>query len=423
VATVIAPDRPSAGLTIATNASRAVRRARPIPAFLAALTAGLAITLIQVVLACTLSGQATLERAYRSLERFDSDWYGSIVKRGYYCPQPQTEQYPGNVAFFPAYPLLAGLVHSATGLPIEVCLPLAAQLACWGLWTYLLLLCRRWRLSVGWTAAAVGLIATHPAAYYLVAGYSESLFLCNLVGFLYWSEKKGRVAACLACAQGFVMTATRLVGVPVVIYPLVRAGLGRQAPGDWRAKLKRLALAGLVSGVAAGGALSFFLYCQLRFGHWDLYMRAGQVGWGLGRNFFVPLKRSFYLNAFCDHVPVWRMNHTAGLVVEAALAALVVLEMIRGRHSGGWRERAGLYLGAAFLWYVPLCACFPGMQGMIRYVLCVQVLLALALAHLVAREQLACPRAARVALAILVAASFGYQLLLTHRFTNGIWVA
>jgi len=41
------------------------------------------------------------------------------------------------------------------------------------------------------------LIAAHPAAFFLVAGYSESLFLMALLGFIYWSTAEGRSAEIL----------------------------------------------------------------------------------------------------------------------------------------------------------------------------------------------------------------------------------
>ncbi len=35
-------------------------------------------------------------------------------------------------------------------------------------------------------------IAAHPTAFFLIAGYSESLFLMALLGFMYWSTAEGR---------------------------------------------------------------------------------------------------------------------------------------------------------------------------------------------------------------------------------------
>ena len=44
-----------------------------------------------------------------------------------------------------------------------------------------------------------------------------------LFGFMYWSNGEGRAAKCLAALHGFVMSATRIVGIPCAAYPVVRA--------------------------------------------------------------------------------------------------------------------------------------------------------------------------------------------------------
>jgi hypothetical protein len=98
------------------------------------------------------------------------------------------------VAFFPGYPLLARAVAAAAGLRIEYALPLTSQLACWGFWTYLLRILQGWRVPSRLAFGTVVIILSHPAAFFLVVGYAESLFLMTLLGYLYWSGERGGMA-------------------------------------------------------------------------------------------------------------------------------------------------------------------------------------------------------------------------------------
>jgi hypothetical protein len=397
------------------------------------------ITLSQILLACLVSGQPTPASAYLSLARWDSDWYGHIVDNGYVCPVRQTRADPGNTAFFPAYPLFTWLVKHAFGLDTRVALLVSAQLACWGFWTYLLLLCRHWRLPRTLTVCAIVLIAVHPTAYYLVAGYSEPLFLMCLVGFVYWSEQKGRTATLLAAVHGFLMTATRLVGLPLVIYPVLRAWL-LPAPGPrgLLAALRRAALPCLVAVVSSLGALGFFAYCHARFGEWNLYMKTGQIGWGNRTDYLVPLRPGFYhLTSLRAVKMVYRIaqsqtrvdllpvDHNAAQTVLLFFAALLLVEAYRALCGAtGWRERTALYPCAAFLWYVPVCAAWhTNMAGTTRYMLCSQVVLALAAIHLLARVELHRSRCFQGVVAFAALISLTVQVVLIYRFTHGGWVA
>ena len=118
------------------------------------------------------------------------------------------------------------------------------------------------------------LIAAHPAAFYLVSAYSESLFLMTLLGFIYWSDQEGRFAKVLAGLHGIVMTATRIVGVPCAAYPLIRAVFvkGRPVMGNSRRWISKYGPAAVSTLIAVLGAIFFFIYCQVRWGRWDIYM-------------------------------------------------------------------------------------------------------------------------------------------------------
>ena len=64
---------------------------------------------------------------------------------------------------------------------------------------------------------AVILAGVFPFSFFFGMVYTESLFLCSLLGFVYWSDEGSGRGLLLAALHGFVMTSTRLVGLPVVV--------------------------------------------------------------------------------------------------------------------------------------------------------------------------------------------------------------
>lgn len=393
---------------------------------------GLLLTVLQVLVACLLSGRDNLHDAYLSLCQWDTYWYSTIVEGGYNAvPNVRGE---ANVGFFPGYPCLTRQVRGLTGLPTADALLLTAQLSCWAFWSYLLLLLSSWGVSRRITLAAVLSVLAYPAAFFLVAGYSESLFLACALGFLYWSERGGRLAAGLAAVHGFGMTATRLVGLPLAIYPLARVLLGAapESGPSLRDRLSRCLVPLLIGLATAGGGLSFFLFCQVRFGCWKLYMQTQHIGWGVTPNYLALFSRRALrlhpiysatagLNSdFISRLSVW--------VFFAAFGLLAGIECWLRRQQGpsGCRRRACLYLCACLPFYIALTSMASRAMGsMIRHSLCVQVLLVLALGHLLTRAQ---PRSApgrigRLLPAFCVPVFLVGELFLLHRFTHGEWVA
>src|SRR5438067_7988748 len=152
---------------------------------------GLLVTMAQLAVAVfLLAPEGPLSFRYNSLVQHDGFWFANIVDRGYQTIVPPINHKVmevSNVAFFPAYPMFAGFLRWALNLETETALPLAAQLAAWGFWTYFFLFCQRWKISPSLRFFGALAIVAHPAAFFLIAGYSESLFLMALLGFVYWS--------------------------------------------------------------------------------------------------------------------------------------------------------------------------------------------------------------------------------------------
>src|SRR6266513_3362351 len=237
------------------------------------LLAGLVLTLLQLVMAvCLLAPDGPASYRYSTLIQHESYWFMNIVDRGYHTIVPPIDHKVmevSNVAFFPAYPAIAAAFRYGLNIDTDTALLITAQLAAWGFWIYFFLFCKRWNISPGLQICGALLIAAHPAAFFLIAAYSESLFLMALLGFIYWSTVQGRYAKFWAAIHGIVMSATRIVGIVCAAFPLVRSvfqtGWRRLIePRPWFRK-EKLAIA--MTLVASFGAIGFFTYSQLRWGH------------------------------------------------------------------------------------------------------------------------------------------------------------
>jgi hypothetical protein len=278
-----------APLLPAPNAVRPLRRYALLTGF------ALTITLAQTVAVCALSGSTDPAAAYRALYRWDTTRYAYLVEQGYPENLPDAPGDMPKLGFFPGYPLFARAVTRLAGLTAADGTLLASQLASWGFWTYFLLFLQRWGAPASLGEAGATAVLVHPCAFFLVAGYSESLFLLALLGFLYWRGVGGPMAWGLAALHGVAMTATRIVGLPLAVCPLVLTAVALWGSGlsrrDW---LRRLGPAALLGAVASLGGLLFFGFCQLRYGRWDAYMYTQRVGWGVTPDYLALIRPDVY---------------------------------------------------------------------------------------------------------------------------------
>jgi hypothetical protein len=233
------------------------------------LLAGLIVTLLQLAMAMgLLAPEGSFSERYATLIQHDSYWFMNIVDRGYQTIVPPIDHKVmevSNVAFFPAYPGIAAVFRYGLNIRSGTALLITAQLAAWGFWSYFFLFCRRWNISPALQISGALLIAAHPASFFLIAGYSESLFLMALLGFIYWSTAEGRSAKFLALVHGILMSATRIVGIVCAAFPLVRSvfqtGWRRLLePMPWFRKEKRAIAMTLVASFGAIG-FSLILNC------------------------------------------------------------------------------------------------------------------------------------------------------------------
>lgn len=403
------------------------------PIVLRAWALGLLVTLLQVVAALMIAPEGPLSYRYDTLVQHDSYWFGNIVDRGYDTTVPPINHKMmevSNVGFFPAYPAIAGILHYGLRLSIYNALLLTAQAGAWAFWSYFFLFCERWNISPLLQFFGALSILAHPTAFFLVAGYSESLFMMGLFGFMFWSTAEGKGSRALAVLHGFLMSATRIVGIPCSGYPVVQAIFRNGWAGvvDVRSWLKRYGSAVLVMLGAALGAGAFFFYCLVRWGRWDMYMLTQESGWAIIPDYLAVFKPSSYrwlIPALNNPTEASQMTMTLGGLLLLAVLLGELLPVVRRRFSGA--TRAGFYFCAAVIYYISVSGVASvEMESMLRYEFCVHALIVLAILHFL--HQLPAPRlwvraSGMAAVALLSAAGLGVQGWYVWNFTRGNWVA
>ena len=200
--------------------------------------------------------------------RWDSYWYLDIAKNGYYL---RGEKEIADVVFFPLYPLLVRLAGPVAGGDLVLA---GWMLSCLFLVLAVVMLTRlsqEFHPDIDPHLPAAFLLV-YPAAFFLNAVYSESLFLFLSLATVFWALRRNFMIASLWAA---LASATRVAGVFLFVVLFIEFV---QANG-WRALLTRrvwpLALAPL-------GALAFCTYHWIAFGDFFLYLKVQSF---FGRDF------------------------------------------------------------------------------------------------------------------------------------------
>ncbi|MCM2277257.1 MAG: hypothetical protein NDJ89_04220 [Oligoflexia bacterium] len=399
------------------------------------LRAGL-IVLLQLCWALLFTAPSSdLDGRVRQLVNWDSFRYRDIAELGYRIPGPEItsgdiHEGRANVVFFPGYPLTARAVAGAFGLSIDAALLLVAHLSCLIFWLYFIRLLRFHGVPGRTIAWSCFLIALHPAAFFLVAGYTEPLFLAGLLGLIYWTDRwvargaSGFGSAGAIALHGAVMSATRIVSFAMVPYPAFRQGFLLGWPPSLKLSRKQLLALGL-GLFCTIGAIAFFAWCQQRFGEWNLYFRLEEIGWRNHRRWFAVLDPLSY-------IPRFFFEHTVNSFNRAAMpftALLFYLAWKFEKDSATTRERLGMYFSAFMLYYIPLTGkANADMDSMIRYTLPTYILITCCLARL-QTERFAAGKgplftgAWRVAVTVGAIVSVAIQGWFAYRFVRGKWVA
>jgi hypothetical protein len=183
-------------------------------------------------------------------ERFDGLWFLRIATDGYVDGD-------GSAAFFPLYPLMIRFLTPLVGGHPLAAAFLISHVAAYGALVFLYVLTAgEWSERVA--RRAVLYLAVFPTSFFLLAPYSESLYLLLVLACL-WGARRGRWA--VAGLAGAGAAATRNLGA-LLILPLAveafhrwredRSGRRLATSVAWSA----VAVVGLVAYLAFWGALS-----------------------------------------------------------------------------------------------------------------------------------------------------------------------
>ncbi len=387
------------------------------PIVLAILIAAAHVFLVQIV-------------SEGSFMQSDTAWYSDIATHGYrhteYPPRnivlsPEKMQTVTNVAFFPGYPVVAKLIQKI--LPIETlsALRLTSWLALIGFWTYFLLLLKRWSVSKELSVLAVVILAAHPAAFFLVVAYSESLFMFAMLGWLYWSYTTKKYSTVLAVIHGFLMTTVRLVGI---LLPPLASGMAMISKGNWK-KHTVIAIGSLM------GCASFLVFCLIKFNMWNLYFLTQQAGWGASTNLLF-IKHEFALDMIIPGITrLWSLpqnpTYFYSFLILPITTWLGVILMVWGlkKRKSLPKEFPIILVGGWLMYGVHAAGMIDmGFRSMLRHAYATHVFFVLALVLLLKTRDLSEWKwAVYVLSSVLLLALGNMQFSLIKAFTSGVWVA
>ncbi len=215
----------------------------------------------------TTPSEVWTDRLLWGWTRWDGEWYGDIATKGYWSDEP--------IAFYPLYPHLMrwlGFVLSA-GSPDQAVFKLAglviASIAsiyvC--LWLYRL---ARLEYDEEIARLSVTYLLIFPTSFFMVAVYTESIFLALAIGAFYAARKERWGLAMLLTALAVL---TKNQGIFVAAALLVEYAVQRD--WNWR-KLDRKILYFGIPALALGG---WMLYNYLAFNNPLAFLTATQKYW------------------------------------------------------------------------------------------------------------------------------------------------
>src|SRR5207302_11163004 len=123
---------------------------------------------------------------------------------------------------------------------------------------------------------------------------------------------------------GVSKSAERVIGFAWVAVPVVGVlfGKGCTAMSSLGCGLSNYGSAVAVMSGAIFGAIFFFLYCQWRWGRWDMYMPTQSAGWTIEPDYlpvFRPSNSCWLMPQLNDPTQLSKMSMTAGAFLSIAI--------------------------------------------------------------------------------------------------------
>ena len=257
-----------------------MKKSLPNPYLLGGLVFCIQLALILII----ITQDKSLGSAWLSLaNHWDSEWYEAIAKFGYInIDGPQnTGLQNANVVFFPGYPYLARIITSVFHIEAKVAILIISQTFCMFFWiTFCKVISNAKKHQ---QIIAILLVAFYPCNWFLYTAYAESTFIFTTVFSLWMFINNKWLTASIAA---IFMTATRIIGTPVLIVPMLSIiYINRKKIFDsWKQEqfheifniLFKPTLFGLIGVI---GVLGFLIYCHIEFNSWHLYFDMEEFGW------------------------------------------------------------------------------------------------------------------------------------------------
>lgn len=203
------------------------------------------------------------------LARWDAGWYRSIAADGYFWNETTGV---GNVAFFPLYPILVRTL-AASGLSLFWAATVLSH-ACFVVSVLLLRRFQELRRGTGQDHSQLLALLTFPWAFFLLAPYSEALFLALALG-VFIAAHRGQWG--LVALLGFSAGLTRLFGLALVP-PLLLLALRAESQSSVSCKAPRLPRA-IAACAPVMGFASFVSWLAFQFRDPLVFLHAQQRGW------------------------------------------------------------------------------------------------------------------------------------------------
>ena len=240
---------------------------------------------------------------------YDTVWYMKVAMQGY--------RHDNSIVFPPLYPVLVRYLAPLLGYNYVLASLIISNISCL---IYFFLLYKLIQREFGDNALATRtlvIIAAFPTAYYLMAGYTEPLFLALTLGAILAAfDKKWLLAGGLA----FFASLTRLQGI-VLCLPLAWIAYVQYRESGWQAIMERVPA---VAGAALGTAC---YYGYIMLNNLGSFEAAYNNGWKLTTRMPWAAIQTYLQRLFSGQAQGYENDNAFMVLLMIGLAVIVTLRM------------------------------------------------------------------------------------------------